>query len=381
MKKHKMLGTLKRGKLSFIAAYQIFPALLILIITPSISSAQSTGKFTLCDRLACTDYRDYPSAYAAIDKHYPLYQSKVTYTQNTWTAEFAVPTERPETITYSYGDESSEEAAIAVGVAHLKNILGDFSYKIEGSYAEDPNFLGTSSYGGLSFGYRNIIASNKEGGTATYAIEKRARYTCKEKYLQAAIGSPPTPDSLHFSKLCFSPYRPSIASKILQVSSCAANGQPCFPATGDKARFEKDLDFPAGAFVRNYHAMQQGFAPGMAPGWTHSYAQKLMVAGAGSFTAIDEKGNLEAYVTIESGVSAYSASFPGRVVTKTGSAYKMTDQGDLIKTFDLSGNLIAIESRETPQKNVTLSYDTLGRLSYLTDATGRQLLFNYTNDT
>lgn len=127
--------------------------------------------------------------------------------------------------------------------------------------------------------------------------------------------------------------------------------------------------------------MQQGFAPGMAPGWTHSYAQKLMVAGAGSFTAIDEKGNLEAYVTIESGVSAYSASFPGRVVTKTGSAYKMTDQGDLIKTFDLSGNLIAIESRETPQKNVTLSYDTLGRLSYLTDATGRQLLFNYTNDT
>ncbi|WP_237384620.1 RHS repeat-associated core domain-containing protein [Xanthomonas campestris] len=119
----------------------------------------------------------------------------------------------------------------------------------------------------------------------------------------------------------------------------------------------------------------------MAPGWTHSYAQKLMVAGAGSFTAIDEKGNLEAYVTIESGVSAYSASFPGRVVTKTGSAYKMTDQGDLIKTFDLSGNLIAIESRETPQKNVTLSYDTLGRLSYLTDATGRQLLFNYTNDT
>ncbi|BBK00466.1 hypothetical protein [Xanthomonas campestris] len=161
MKKHKMLGTLKRGKLSFIAAYQIFPALLILIITPSISSAQSTGKFTLCDRLACTDYRDYPSAYAAIDKHYPLYQSKVTYTQNTWTAEFAVPTERPETITYSYGDESSEEAAIAVGVAHLKNILGDFSYKIEGSYAEDPNFLGTSSYGGLSFGYRNIIASKQ----------------------------------------------------------------------------------------------------------------------------------------------------------------------------------------------------------------------------
>ncbi|WP_425510821.1 RHS repeat-associated core domain-containing protein [Xanthomonas bonasiae] len=305
------------------------------------------------------------------------------YDQGVWTAYYAVPFTRPETVTYRYNDEASEQPALDKILADVRSKIGDFTYSIEGAYTEDPKFDSMGTDGRIYLGRRLINIIGKDGHTEQHSIAKSAGVTCNAKYSKSSFDTfyYAAPEYRVFSNLCYSKYSPSIASRILQVSSCPANGQPCFPATGDKARFEKDLEFPAGAFVRNYHSMQQAFAPGMAPGWTHSYAQKILIVGGGSFTAIDEKGNLEPYVITESGVRGYSASFSGRVVTKVGSIYKMVDQGDLIKTFDTSGNLIAIDSRSAPQKSVTLSYDELGRLSYVTDATGRQLVLKYTDDT
>ncbi|WP_295909443.1 RHS repeat-associated core domain-containing protein [uncultured Xanthomonas sp.] len=139
------------------------------------------------------------------------------------------------------------------------------------------------------------------------------------------------------------------------------------------------MDFSAGAFVRNYHSMQQALTPGMATGWTHSYGQMLLISGY-SISAVDERGNLEAYVmTDQQGNSGYSVSTPGRVINRVDGLYRMLDPGDLVRTFDASGKLIRIEFRSAPQKNATLTYNAQGRLESVTDARGHKLSFKYSS--
>ncbi|MCC4595420.1 RHS repeat protein [Xanthomonas campestris pv. phormiicola] len=380
---YRSFGATKKLKFYSISAYASIFALFVLAITSSVSNAQSIGKYIVCVRAGCTNYSDYPSAYASLDTYFPLYKYKAEYSKNNWTESYAVPLERPETIVYNWNSEDSEKKALDSIIAEVKQKIGEFTYTVEGAYYEDPKFVNMDSGERISFGSRLINITGKDGYTDHRSIEKKASFTCRSRYstvgFDAVYYTPP--EHRFLSILCKSTYSPSIASQVLQVDSCPANGQPCFPATGDKARFEKDLEFPIGPFIRSYHSMQQTFAPGMAPGWTHSYAQKLFFDSNGSLFANDEKGNLEPYITTEPWVSGHSASFPGRTVNKVGSIYKMVDQGDLIKTFDTSGKLIAIDSRSAPQKSVTLSYDELGRLSYVTDATGRQLVLKYTDDT
>ncbi len=69
----------------------------------------------------------------------------------------------------------------------------------------------------------------------------------------------------------------------------------------------------------------------MAPGWTHSFSQMLLIS-ANSITAVDEKGNLEAFImTDQQGGGGYSVSNPAKVISKIGTKYRMVDGGDLIK--------------------------------------------------
>ena len=380
---YRSFGAPKKLKPYSRSIYTSIFALFTLAAASGVSNAQSIGKHIVCVRAGCTNYSDYPSAYTALDTYFPLYKYKVEYNKNNWTENYAVPLERPATIIYKWNEKDSEKEALDSIIAEVKQQIGEFNYSIEGAYYEDPKFVNMDVGGRISFGHRLININGKDGYATSRSIEKKATFVCRSRYstvgFDAVYYTPPEHRVL--SILCESTYSASIASQVLQVNSCPANGQPCFPATGDKARFEKDLEFPIGPFIRSYHSMQQTFAPGMAPGWTHSYAQKLFFDSNGSLFANDEKGNLEPYITTEPWVSGHSASFPGRTVNKVGSIYKMVDQGDLIKTFDTSGNLIAIDSRSAPQKSVTLSYDELHRLSYVTDATGRQLVLKYTDDT
>ncbi|MFC6839322.1 DUF6531 domain-containing protein [Xanthomonas theicola] len=81
--------------------------------------------------------------------------------------------------------------------------------------------------------------------------------------------------------LCQNGDTPMIYAKgIDQTKSCAANANPCLPATGDKFRREDDLTFAGKPFQRFYHSRQQlQSGLGMAPGWSHSFSDLLGYGG------------------------------------------------------------------------------------------------------
>ncbi|UYK74645.1 RHS repeat-associated core domain-containing protein [Xanthomonas sacchari] len=370
-------------EVSVSARIWIYVQIIIFLFMPAAVLAQSTGKYVLCQHSDCTNYKDYAAAYAALDKKFPIYMYKTTYDQNWWTGYWKVPLEGPVDIKYMYGDQETEQALVDIIKKYIINNYGAeniSSIELLGTYVEPPNFSQADLSNQLFFvskDRRRLMASFKTGGQQEFDIDKHAQYTCRDGYFQDAANLPE--GERNYKKLCKSYFEASIASTVLQVDSCPANGQPCFPATGDKARFEKDLDFPSGALIRNYHSMQQALTPGMAPGWTHSFSQMLLIS-ANSITAVDEKGNLEAFImTDQQGGGGYSVSNPAKVISKIGTKYRMVDGGDLIKTFDGSGRLIRIDSRGAPQKSADLSYNAQGRLESVTDMLGHQLIFKYSD--
>ncbi|WP_146084118.1 RHS repeat-associated core domain-containing protein [Xanthomonas albilineans] len=373
-----------------IARYILYFVAIIFLI-PLVAIAQSGGKYIVCGTAeSCLSFNDFASAYATFDKRFPTYFDTASYGQGVWIGHWAVPLRGPSSIQYMYGYEPDE----AVYGLQFATEQEDIDYLIEydkehsgytptdiqvmGSYLDAPNFA-SASIQRIDFvninDRRRVEISHDNGVKLIYDIGKHGVITCPDGYYSDI---PSWQHNLNY--VCRTTYAPTISTKMVQVNSCPVNGQPCFPGTGDKARFEKDLDFPSGAFVRNYHSMQQTSVHGMARGWTHSYGQSLLFSGY-EVSAIDEKGNIEPYVmTDNEGGSGYSVSTPGRVINKIGGEYRMVDTGDLIKTFDIDGKLIRIESISTPQKNATLAYNKSGRLESVTDAVGHQLLFKYSDD-
>lgn len=60
---------------------------------------------------------------------------------------------------------------------------------------------------------------------------------------------------------------------------------------------------------------------------------------------------------------------------KTASSYLLTDNSNMVETYDLGGKLLSIESRASVVQ--TMSYDTTGRLASVVDTFGHSLVLTY----
>jgi RHS repeat-associated protein len=209
-------------------------------------------------------------------------------------------------------------------------------------------------------------------------VPKQFNVECAEGFLIKDGSNPqyvPGSTDLDWPNIC-RPARDSAAIEgrnIKQTNSCPINGNPCFPATGDKARSEPDFTFAGQQFVRYYHSLNQlQAAKELGAGWSHSYSD-FVLPGSSRESRVDEKGYLQTYSSGR-GNQAYGEML--RAASNSGSELIQSDGN--IRVYNSAGRLVRVETG-SPDTSTTVAYDAKGRVDRVTDDTGRSLLFAYEN--
>lgn len=160
---------------------------------------------------------------------------------------------------------------------------------------------------------------------------------------------------------------------VTQTCSAATTNNPCFPATGDKARSESDFNFAGREFVRHYHSLNQlQGAAELGVGWSHNYSDFLLSAAWGMRS--DDRGYLQTY-----GNGGRGNQASGEVLRRRSDGTSELVQADgVIRSYGADGRLVGVNTG-SPQTSVTVSYDSQSRIAYVRDGMGRSLFFEYEN--
>ncbi|GAA4794312.1 RHS repeat-associated core domain-containing protein [Lysobacter hankyongensis] len=174
---------------------------------------------------------------------------------------------------------------------------------------------------------------------------------------------------------------PTITAKVMQSCSKPASENPCYPATGDKARFETDFEFSGRSFVRSYHSIRQaGMLPELAPGWVHSYSDRIVTAPSGSIGMIRDDGYIEAFTRVGTTSRYASVDDSVRVLDQQANGtYILYSENGILRTFNSAGRLTRIESQSSSGWKIDFTYYS-DRLIGAVDNLGRTLAFQYAND-
>lgn len=328
-----------------------------------------------------------------VDDHAPSVLYKPGYVVGGWNSVQGICA--PEVDPYNATKCGDEQKAVVAMMAEFRSTwhtctLVDEGY--EGSYGSPyVSVRRTNGYGSISF--TSVLAGSEQRkynytvwcpgwGNGNEPPAKRYISLAKMQHFDCPAGFQPkhadnpayVPGGLALSwPLLCEPTMPAQAIYIYnstQTESAPSNCNPCFPATGDKARFEVDFQFAGRDFVRSYHSLGQiQISPDLGANWSHTYAGVLTTTlGTGRFT---ERGYLETY---QSGRGDQAA---GETLTKLPSGeLELIEASGATRRFDAQGRLIAVGD-PLPQNSVTLVYDSSGRLERAADGLGRALLFGY----
>lgn len=166
------------------------------------------------------------------------------------------------------------------------------------------------------------------------------------------------------------------------TSSCPAGKTPgpCHPATGDKSRDEIDFQFAGESFTRYYHSLRQtGTLPAFAPGWTHTFSDRVLDGGTYNMKTVRSDGNAEYFVSIGSNQFKSSQTSRKKLVKLVGGTYKIYDESGKVLTFNSTGRLVRQEQSTSGLYAIDFTYDG-EKLIRAQDQTGRALIFNYVNN-
>lgn len=155
-----------------------------------------------------------------------------------------------------------------------------------------------------------------------------------------------------------------------QSDSQAGNCNPCFPATGDKARWEVDFVFAGRAFIRNYHSLAQfQSGPEFGASWSHNFSDAL--GSTRGDIRFNDKGYLQTYA------SGRGNQAGEEMLRKLENGdFQLIDGDGSTRTYNPQGRLIGVDEGSS-RSAVRILYDSSGRLERITDATGRALVFAY----
>lgn len=155
-----------------------------------------------------------------------------------------------------------------------------------------------------------------------------------------------------------------------QTESAPANCNPCFPATGDKARSETDFTFAGRSFTRYYHSLGQlQSGPEFGSNWTHSYSGT--VTSSTGQARFNERGYLQTYS------SGRGNQVAGETLRKQENGqFELIEATGSKRVYSAQGRLSAVDDGD-PRTAVTLEYDAKGRLARVTDSAGRALVLAY----
>lgn len=303
------------------------------------------------------------------------------------------------------GTCADEGETVAKMMEAYRNARPNCAYTPPVVVSERPGGYRTVTYSATNPPYHGLVNYDKRiyrttrscpAGVAQleFHIGKQASFTCHagSQGLQDSSAYGDGKNDIELPALCQNDTKRAIDGPMLQVASCPANGNPCYPATGDKARFETDFEFAGRSFTRIYHSLNQLSAgQGMAPGWTHSLAIRLEGATSSSPTLVSAQGYYETFVAI--GSDRYRAeNSQDRVLERVTGAFpvfwRLRDGSGEVQEFDSLGRVIAWRRPDEPLRDLTFAYINLqsssqgalaaaGWLGSVTDAQGRQLRFEY----
>jgi RHS repeat-associated protein len=232
--------------------------------------------------------------------------------------------------------------------------------------------------------------------TYTYRLRKFTVFTCPSGFT-AKTGSHPSYNPNAGSLLTAPGCTPSIGEKTITTKlrqncpQCAnpkgmpgsEGNNPAYPVTGDKARFETDFEFAGRPFVRSYHSLRQaGQLPELAPGWLHSYSDRVIGGiGSSTLTLVDDRGYLSRFKKVPYTTHYISVSDAAKTIdtaVENGkNIFRLSDGTDLVRRYDASGRLARINSLGSAWR-IDFLYSG-DQLISATDHLGKALLFEYAN--
>lgn len=207
-------------------------------------------------------------------------------------------------------------------------------------------------------------------------VPKQHSVECAEGFLIKEGSNPqyvPGSTDLDWPNIC-RPAKTSAAIQaynIKQTTSCSINSNPCYPATGDKARSEPDFSFAGQEFVRFYHSLNQlQAAKELGTGWSHSYAD-FILPGSSRGSRADERGYLQTYSRGRGNQASGEVLRAGVDGTS-----ELVQAGGIVRVYNSDGRLIMVDTG-APSTSTTVAYDKKGRVDRITDGRGGSLVFGY----
>ncbi len=246
------------------------------------------------------------------------------------------------------------------------------TFNISGNYDTD-FFQADGSVLGFG-GDRKLNVTHQNSPPYSYQLGKFQEYTCTPGYLRrAGTNVSKAASGLSYAQLCGGSGPFWVSSSPQQRRSCPVNANPCYPTTGDKARFETDFIFGGRPFIRSYHSVQQVVMPGMPSGWWMSYG-----AHATFSDIVDDLGYVD-LTQYGSDHNYHSKLDLNRYVVVTAPGYTSHAADGTSRDYDTSGLLVRVYDPQHPENDVLVSHDVWARVTQLTDSTGRVATFLYTD--
>ncbi len=164
--------------------------------------------------------------------------------------------------------------------------------------------------------------------------------------------------------------------------ACATPGHadPVTTATGNFWETFADISIPGRGqpllFSRTYNSLAADVDGSLGYGWTHNYGMRLATDDAGKVTVHQENGSQVAFTPSDAGYTAP----PRVIVTLTKNAdgtFSFTRLNKEFFTFSTAGKLL--ERRDLNGYATKLAYNSAGQLTTVTEPAGRTLTLTYTN--
>lgn len=175
---------------------------------------------------------------------------------------------------------------------------------------------------------------------------------------------------------------PTLTYKMRQSASCPAgkDPKPCHPATGDKSRNEVDFEFAGEAFARHYHSLKQtATLPAFAPGWTHTFSDRVLDGGVSLMRIIRGDGNVEYFGHLGNNEYVSTQTTRKKLVKLGDNTYRIYDETGKVLHFNTAGRLVRQERSTAGLRSIDFSYDGQ-KLAQAVDQTGRKLTFVYAGE-
>lgn len=175
---------------------------------------------------------------------------------------------------------------------------------------------------------------------------------------------------------------PYLLFKMRQTASCPAgkDPKPCHPSTGDKSRREVDFEFGGEAFARHYHSLKQtGTIPAFAPGWTHTFSDRVLDGGTTLMRIIRGDGNVEYFGHLGNNEYVSTQTTRKKLVKLGDNTYRIHDETGKVLHFNTAGRLVRQERSTTGLHAIDFGYDGQ-KLAQAIDQAGRKLTFVYAGE-